>query len=152
MEAAALQKGLENLGLQFLFGDVGCLVGTRLHRKLKADEKEALKGLDEFLGNVRRGLDLAEKRRTGNSGSLGSLKATLSAERAYRVFRPLLPRDPSRAKMLLTELEGVAQKIRTNKPSADIDRQRLHAFCRNVLDHLARERFEIHTARGNLLP
>ncbi len=142
MEAIALRKSFENLGLQLLFSEVGLLVGIQLPEELPSEEKQALLDLKEFLRTAINGLELVSIRRSGGYKSLATLKDSIKAERAYTSVKPVLPSDFEEAKALLSDLETIVEKIIKGESIENDNRKRLHTFCRRMLSYLDRDRFE----------
>ena len=158
MEAIALRKSFENLGLQLLFADVGFLFGLKPHQTLSSEERPALIDLYNFIKSASTGLDLFSMRRQkkGEKGyasliTLG-LDKSIEAERAFLAMQPILPDDPAQAKAELKELNHTCKKILSGKRGFNGERKKVHSFCRKFLSHLHQERLENLKNPSNLWP
>src|SRR5579872_5680176 len=97
MEAIALRRSFENLGLQFLFAPIRSLAGKEAEGDIPVRQRKALEDLGRFLQEAIVGLSLVADRRAGGYGSLGTLEDSVKAERAYGAISPVLPTDPDPA-------------------------------------------------------
>lgn len=152
MEAIALRRSFENLGLQGLFAQIRVLVGTTLPSEIPDKERQALEDLGGLFKKVEDGVDLMVKRRTDGYASLTSLEDSIKAERAYRVIYPVLASDPNQAKSELAELDKIRKRILEGNHADETDSKKLHSFCRRTLAHLNRERFESFRDTQNIWP
>lgn len=152
MEAIALRRTSENLGLQALFADVGFFAGSkRLPKTIDAIDRTALDNLKEFLHEVVKGLDLSVQSRQQGYGSVAALSDLAKAERAYRSIRPILPVNAEDARLSLERSEQVVDRLITGH-ARRTDLNELHDFCRKVLNYLDRERFDQLRNPETLLP
>ncbi|MGO9008622.1 MAG: hypothetical protein ACLQPN_00850 [Bryobacteraceae bacterium] len=152
MEAVALRRSFENLGLQFLFSPVRSLAGSETSVDIPERKRRALEDLGRFFQEATSGLNLVAERRAGGYGSLGTLEESVKAERAYGAIAAVLPTDPTEAKELLGDLNVVRQRMLDGDPLEPKDRQALHTFCKKVLDHLDQERFTAFGGNQNVWP
>ena len=151
MEAIAVRRSFENLGLQLLFAPIRSLVGTE-GAKVSERKQQALKDLGRFFQEARSGLDLVEDRRAGGYGSLVTLEESVKAERAYGSISAILPKDSAKAKELLDSLERVRLSLLNGEPLKPEERKALHEFCKIVLDHLDQQRYRSFSGSQGVWP
>ncbi len=140
MEAIALRKSFENIGLQLLFADVGLFLGSKQHQKLSLEDRGTLSDLSDFIKSASTGLDLFSMRKQGREEMM-RLDEAIQVERAFLAIKPILPDDPAQAKTTLNELNDICKKILSSEKRLNVERKKLHFCCRKFLSHLHQEFF-----------
>lgn len=152
MEAIALQSGFENLGLQLLFAPIRSLLGRQIPEKLSEKKRQPVVDLKNFLDIASAGIDLTVERRKNGFASLATLDESVRAERAYRAIRTVIPSEAERGKELLNKIKMTCDNIVEGRPCSEDERKELYSFCRDIIAHLDRERFEYLKDTENIWP
>lgn len=141
MEAIAMRKRWENLGLQYVFAPIRSFILTELPAQLPAKNRKALEALEKFMDEATSGL-FDQERGYGSLASHNNLNSLVKAERALISIKPILPSEPDEAKQYLGEIKAICREVREGKSSLDRRRQ-LHSFCRKALAFLDQNRLEL---------
>lgn len=141
MVVKALARSWDILGLQFLFARVRSCAGTDLRdgKPLKERDKESFENLKKFLKAVIKGIEDEQ----GKYKHLRTLKEGVEAERAFESIRPVLPEDLTSAKKKLRGILKIRDNILRYGHCPDIEREKLIAFCRTILNHLDEKRLRL---------
>ncbi len=152
MEAIALQRGFENLGLQLLFAPIRSLLGRQIPNKIPEKKRQAVVDLKRFLDNASAGIDLMVEPRKNGFASLATLDESVKAERAYRAIHSVIPSDAELGKEFLNKIKMSCDKVIEGRPCSEEERKELYLFCRDIIAHLDRERFEYLRDPRNICP
>jgi len=141
MEAIAMRKRWENLGLQFIFAPIRSFILTKLPAQLPAKNRKALEALENFMDEATHGL-VDQERGYGSLAQRDNLNNLVKAEQALSSIKPVLPKDLEQAKQYLKEIKAICREVRKGESSIDRRRQ-LHSFCREALAFLDQERMAL---------
>lgn len=141
MEAIAMRKRWENLGLQYIFAPIRSFILTELPAQLPAKNRKALEALEKFMDEATNGL-VDKERGYGSLAQQDNLNNLVKAERALISIDPILQGDPGEKKQYLIEIKAICREVREGKSSWDRRRQ-LHSFCRKALAFLDQHRLEL---------
>lgn len=140
MAVTVLERGIQILGLQFLFAPILVLTGDG-SRKLSAREKQTASSLVRYLDTAIAGAQLHIRRQSGKRQSTQPFTKTIPAERAYRAMQPILPQRPQEARALLRDIRRISRGIAAGRKLNPAAQRRLHSFCHKALNHLDQESF-----------
>ena len=141
MEAIALRKRWENLGLQYIFAPIRSFILTELPAQLPAKNRKALEALEKFMDDATHGL-VDQERGYGSLAQRDNLNNLVKAEQALSSIDPILPKGPGKAKQYLSEIKAICREVREGRSSWE-RRKELHYFCKKALALLDQERLEL---------
>jgi len=141
MEAIAMRKRWENLGLQYIFAPIRSFILTELPAQLPAKNRKALEALERFMDEATHGLTDRE-RGYGSLAQRDNLNNLVKAERALISIDRILPEGTGEAKQHLKEIKAICQEVREGRSSWE-RRKELHLFCKKALALLDQERLEL---------